>query len=163
MNRRHVRAVAVAGFVIVTLTGARHSHGGGCGHHDSNSSTSGGYRSSGSTTGSGTSGSSPTAAATTSPESDISVSDCKVDVAGGKLSARIRVTNGNSVSAATYNGTVEFTDQTGSAFGSAPISQLRVPAHETRSTQVSGTFITGGSNQPQSGRCKLGQAWKANM
>ncbi|MFI7100927.1 hypothetical protein ACIBK8_16335 [Streptomyces sp. NPDC050161] len=149
--------------MIVTLTGARHSHGGGCGHHDSSSSTSGGYSSSGSTTSSGTGGSSPTAAATTSPESDISVSDCKVDVAGGKLSAKLRVTNGNSTSPATYNGTVEFTDQTGSAFGSAPISQLRLGAHETRSTQVSGTFITGGSNQPQSGRCKLGRVWKSNI
>ncbi|MFH8748876.1 hypothetical protein ACH4GK_11790 [Streptomyces rimosus] len=49
MKFRHVRMVAAAGVVVVALTGARHSHGGGCG--SSHSSSSGGSSTSGSTSG----------------------------------------------------------------------------------------------------------------
>ncbi|MFH8346052.1 hypothetical protein [Streptomyces sp. NPDC018045] len=57
MKFRHVRAVAAAGVVLVALTGARHSHGGGCGSSHSGGSD-GGSSSTGSsgTTGSSTSG-----------------------------------------------------------------------------------------------------------
>ncbi|MGW1882350.1 hypothetical protein [Streptomyces sp. NPDC001970] len=47
MKKRHVRAIAVVGLVLITLTGARGSRGGGC-DNDSSSSTS---TSGGSTTG----------------------------------------------------------------------------------------------------------------
>ncbi|MEU0274385.1 hypothetical protein [Streptomyces sp. NPDC006307] len=40
MKLRHVRAVAVFGIVLVTLTGARGSHGGSCGGSSSSSSSS---------------------------------------------------------------------------------------------------------------------------
>ncbi|MEU7279502.1 hypothetical protein AB0A69_12075 [Streptomyces sp. NPDC045431] len=40
MKLRHVRAVAVFGIVLVTLTGARGSHGGSCGGSSSGSSSS---------------------------------------------------------------------------------------------------------------------------
>lgn len=132
MQFRHVRAVAACALVVVALTGARHSHGGGCGSSHSSSSSSsssggysdGGYSSSGSTTSSGTTtGGSPTAStSTTPPESDIRITDCQVDSAAGTLSAKLSVTNGNSQGTASYNGTVQFTDETGATFGSAQIS-----------------------------------------
>jgi hypothetical protein len=174
MKFRHVRAVAACALVVVALTGARHSHGGGCGSSHSSgtsggdgssgysSSGSSGYSSSGSTT-SGSSVGSPTAGSTTPPESDIRITDCQVDSAAGTLSAKLSVTNGNSQSAATYNGTVQFTDETGAAFGSAQISVAAVAAGSTRPASVSGTFLKGPDGQgPRSGKCKLGQVWKAN-
>ncbi|MFE1173015.1 hypothetical protein [Streptomyces sp. NPDC058773] len=172
MQFRHVRAVAACALVVVALTGARHSHGGGCGNnHSSGSSSSGGYSSSdggysssGSTTSSGTTtGGSPTDGSTTPPESDIRITDCQVDSAAGTLSAKLSVTNGNTGSAATYNGIVQFTDETGARFGSAEIDVNRVPAGQTQAATVSGTFITGpGGQGPKSGKCKLGQVWKLN-
>ncbi|MFD7661881.1 hypothetical protein [Streptomyces sp. NPDC059788] len=53
MKFRHVRAVAAAGVVLVALTGARHSHGGGCG--SSHSSSDGGSSSTGGSSASGSS------------------------------------------------------------------------------------------------------------
>lgn len=172
MQFRHVRAVAACALVVVALTGARHSHGGGCGSSHSSSSSSsggysssdGGYSSSGSTTSSGTTtGGSPTAGSTTPPESDIRITDCQVDSAAGTLTAKLSVTNGNSQGTATYNGTVQFTDETGAAFGSAEIAVSGVAAGQTRSASASGTFIKGpGGQGPSSGKCKLGQVWKVN-
>ncbi|MGW9173682.1 hypothetical protein [Streptomyces decoyicus] len=164
MKFRHVRAVAACALVIVALTGARHSHGGGCGSsHSSSSSSSGGYSSSGSTTSSGSTVGSPTAGSTTPPESDIRITDCQVDSAAGTLSAKLSVTNNNSQGSAHYNGTVQFTDESGAAFGSAGISVAAVPAGTTRPVTVSGTFLKSpNGNDPKSGKCKLGQVWKDN-
>ncbi|MEW2434853.1 hypothetical protein AB0952_11825 [Streptomyces caniferus] len=190
MKFRHVRAVAACALVVVALTGARHSHGGGCGSSHSSgtsggvgssgyssSGTSGGdssssgystsgssgYSSSGNTTTSGSSTGSPTAGSTTPPESDIRITDCQVDSAAGTLSAKLSVTNGNSQSSASYNGTVQFTDESGATFGSASISVDAVAAGATRPATVSGTFLKSPDGQgPRSGKCKLGQVWKAN-
>ncbi|MFD0166057.1 hypothetical protein ACFVJH_18145 [Streptomyces decoyicus] len=164
MKFRHVRAVAACALVVVALTGARHSHGGGCGSsHSSSSSSSGGYSSSGSTTSSGSTVGSPTTGSTTPPESDIRITDCQVDSAAGTLSAKLSVTNHNSQGSAHYNGTVQFTDETGAAFGSAGISVAAVPAGTTRPVTASGTFLKSpNGNDPKSGKCKLGQVWKDN-
>lgn len=164
MKFRHVRAVAACALVVVALTGARHSHGGGCGSsHSSSSSSSGGYSSSGSTTSSGSTVGSPTAGSTTPPESDIRITDCQVDSAAGTLSAKLSVTNHNSQGSAHYNGTVQFTDETGAAFGSAEISVDGVTAGSTRPVTASGTFLKNPNKQgPRSGKCKLGQVWKDN-
>ncbi|AOP49291.1 hypothetical protein [Streptomyces lydicus] len=170
MKIRHVRAVTVCALVVVALTGARHSHGGGCGSsHSSSSSSSGGYSgssggygSSGTTTSSGSTVGSPTAGSTTSPEADIRITDCQVDNAAGTLSARLSVTNGNTRGMATYNGTVQFTDGSGGYVGTAEISSVQVAAGQTRPAMVSGTFIKNPNGGPTSGRCKLGQVWKVN-
>ncbi|MCL7490533.1 hypothetical protein M8I34_03590 [Streptomyces sp. MCA2] len=164
MKFRHVRAVAACALVVVALTGARHSHGGGCGSsHSSSSSSSGGYSSSGSTTSSGSTVGSPTAGSTTPPESDIRITDCQVDSAAGTLSAKLSVTNHNSQGSAHYNGTVQFTDESGAVFGSAQISVAAVPAGSTRPVTVSDTFLKSpNGNDPRSGKCKLGQVWKDN-
>ncbi|WP_326617882.1 hypothetical protein OG863_10790 [Streptomyces decoyicus] len=164
MKFRHVRAVAACALVVVALTGARHSHGGGCGSsHSSSSSSSGGYSSSGSTTSSGSTAGSPTAGSTTPPESDIRITDCQVDSAAGTLSAKLSVTNHNSQGSAHYNGTVQFTDESGAVFGSAQISVAAVPAGSTRPVTVSDTFLKSpNGNDPKSGKCKLGQVWKDN-
>ncbi|MGW7245731.1 hypothetical protein [Streptomyces decoyicus] len=164
MKFRHVRAVAACALVVVALTGARHSHGGGCGSsHSSSSSSSGGYSSSGSSTSSGSTVGSPTAGSTTPPESDIRITDCQVDSAAGTLSAKLSVTNHNSQGSAHYNGTVQFTDESGAVFGSAQISVAAVPAGSTRPVTVSDTFLKSpNGNDPKSGKCKLGQVWKDN-
>ncbi|MGW7634416.1 hypothetical protein [Streptomyces decoyicus] len=164
MKFRHVRAVAACALVVVALTGARHSHGGGCGSsHSSSSSSSGGYSSSGSSTSSGSTVGSPTAGSTTPPESDIRITDCQVDSAAGTLSAKLSVTNHNSQGSAHYNGTVQFTDESGAVFGSAQISVAAVPAGSTRPVTVSDTFLKSpNGNDPRSGKCKLGQVWKDN-
>ncbi|WP_171166297.1 hypothetical protein [Streptomyces sp. I05A-00742] len=66
MKIRHVRAAAVFGIVVVTLTGARGHHGGSCGgggsSHSSSSSSSGGST----TTSGGTTGGDSTVGSTTS-------------------------------------------------------------------------------------------------
>ncbi|MFJ9409582.1 hypothetical protein [Streptomyces sp. NPDC101393] len=166
VNRRQVRAVAVFGLVVVALTGARHSHGGGCGHSSSDSSSSssssGGYSSSGSTTSSGTTGSTPTDGSTTQPETDIRITDCTVDNTAGKLTAKLSVTNGNSQRAATYNGSVMFNDGSGAALGSGSFSTRDVPAGSTEPVTVTDTFVKIGDQQTGGGECKLGSSFKIN-
>ncbi|MFF8788836.1 hypothetical protein [Streptomyces sp. NPDC015125] len=140
--------------------GCGSSHSSGSSGGDSSSGTSG-YSSSGNTT-SGSSVGSPTAGSTTPPESDIHLTDCQVDSAAGTLSAKLSVTNGNSQSSASHNGTVQFTDETGATFGSAAISVDAVAAGSTRPAAVSGTFLKSPNGQgPKSGECKLGQVGKA--
>ncbi|MFI9357613.1 hypothetical protein [Streptomyces lydicus] len=46
--------------------------------------------------------------------------------------------------------------------GTAQISSVQVAAGQTRPATVSGTFIKNPNGGPTSGRCKLGQVWKAN-
>ncbi len=177
MKIRHVRAVAVCALVVVALTGARHSHGGGCGgshsssssssssggEYSSGSTSSGGYSSSGSTTTSGTTTGSPSSGSTTPPESDIRITDCQVDSAAATLTAKLSVTNGNSTSPATYNGSVRFTDASGGYVGVVQISSLKVAAGQTLPTTVTGTFIKSPSEQGTlSGKCTLGSVWKVN-
>ncbi|MFG2286586.1 hypothetical protein ACGFOU_11085 [Streptomyces sp. NPDC048595] len=178
MKIRHVRAVAVCALVVVALTGARGSHGGGCGgshgsssssggEYSSGSTSSGGYSSSGSTTGgtttSGTTTGSPSSGSTTPPESDIRITDCQVDSAAATLTAKLSVTNGNSTSPATYNGSVRFTDASGGYVGVVQISSLKVAAGQTLPTTVTGTFIKSPSEQGTlSGKCTLGSVWKVN-
>ncbi|MGW1375776.1 hypothetical protein ACWD6P_16100 [Streptomyces sp. NPDC002446] len=179
MKIRHVRAVAACALVVVALTGARGSHGGGCGsshssssssssssggeYSSSGSSTSGGYSSSGSTTTSGTTSGSPSSGATTPPESDIRITDCEVDSTAARLTAKLSVTNGNSQSPATYNGSVRFTDASGGYVGVVQISSVKVAAGQTLPTTVTGTYIKSPSEQgPSSGKCTLGSVWKVN-
>jgi hypothetical protein len=164
VNRRKIRAVAVFGLVVVALTGARHSHGGGCGHSssDSSSSSSGGYSSSGSTTSSGTTGGTPTDGSTTRPESDIRITDCTIDDTAGTLTAKLSITNGNSQRAATYNGTVMFNDGTGAALGSASFSSRDVPAGSTEPMTVTDTFVKTGDQPTSAGRCQVSGPFKLN-
>ncbi|MFF4954145.1 hypothetical protein ACWC2K_16260 [Streptomyces chattanoogensis] len=176
MKLRHVRAVAACALVVVALTGARHSHGGGCSSHSSSSSSSGstsgeyssssssgGYSSSGSTTSSGTTGGSPTASATTPAESDVRITECKVDSAAGTLSAKLSITNGSAQGTASYNGSVRFTDASGGYVGTAYLSSVDVAAGQTYPASVTGTFIKGpGQQGALSGKCSLGLISKLN-
>ncbi|AJT63745.1 hypothetical protein T261_2060 [Streptomyces lydicus] len=176
MKLRHVRAVAACALVVVALTGARHSHGGGCSSHSSSSSSSGsssgeyssssssgGYSSSGSTTSSGTTDGSPTASATTPAESDVHITECKVDSAAGTLSAKLSITNGSSQGTASYNGSVRFTDASGGYVGTAYLSSVDVAAGQTYPASVTGTFVKSpGEQGPLSGKCSLGLISKLN-
>ncbi|MEU9111548.1 hypothetical protein AB0D04_07090 [Streptomyces sp. NPDC048483] len=179
MKLRHVRAVAACALVVVALTGARGSHGGGCGHSSSSSSSSssggsssdGGYSSSGSSDGgyssssSSSSGSStggvPTPSSTTSAESDVRITECKVDRTAGKVTATLSITNGNSTGKSTYIGNVKFTDSTGSYLGVAQISSEEVPAGANHPVTVTGTYLSGSDNQA-SGKCTVSYIAKVN-
>ncbi|MFH8567515.1 hypothetical protein [Streptomyces sp. NPDC017993] len=106
--------------------------------------------------------SSPTAETFTEPESDVTVTECKVDYAAGTLEAKLSVHNGNSRSAATYNGTVVFNDESGGYIGGAVFSVERVGAGETRPLPVGDTLLKGshGSNHA---KCKLRPLLKLDL
>ncbi|MGY5123465.1 hypothetical protein [Streptomyces nigrescens] len=106
--------------------------------------------------------SSPTSETFTEPESDVTVTECKVDFADGTLEAKLSVHNGNSRSGATYNGTVVFNDETGDYIGGAVFSVERVGAGETRPFPVSDTFLKGG-HEPKHAKCTLRPLLKAHL
>ncbi|MFJ8644744.1 hypothetical protein ACIRNI_01240 [Streptomyces sp. NPDC093546] len=138
MKLRHVRAVAVFGIVLVTLTGARGSHGGSCGgssssssssSSDGGSSTSGGYDGSTDSTSGSTSGSSngdtdvtiTTGGTSTSGSSGggskgkagddkgVSITECYYDPSRG-IVARVSAHNTSTSEQYTYKFQVRFTD-----------------------------------------------------
>ncbi|RSO07770.1 hypothetical protein DMH18_22545 [Streptomyces sp. WAC 06783] len=154
--------VAAAGVVIVALTGARHSHGGGCGssHSSTSGSTSGGYEagtgstSSGSTSGGydgGTSTSGSTTSGSTSSGStsgytsgggssrsamgDIKINGCQYNGAGS-LKTTVSATNSSSTTKYTYMLTVKFTAPGGKDLGTRHPSIPYVMPGRTDSTDV---------------------------
>ncbi|MFH9423006.1 hypothetical protein [Streptomyces sp. NPDC017529] len=117
MKFRHVRTVAAAGVVLVALTGARHSHGGGCGSSSSShgsdggssssgGSTSGGYEASTGSSGYSTSGSSTSGGydgGTSSSGSSTSGSSTSGFTTGGSGSSRSAM-NDIKINGCKYNG-----------------------------------------------------------
>ncbi|MEU2788133.1 hypothetical protein [Streptomyces sp. NPDC007100] len=118
MKFRHVRTVAAAGVVLVALTGARHSHGGGCGSSSSShgsdggsstsgSSTSGGYEASTGSSGYSSSGGSSTSGGydggTSSSGSSTSGSSTSGFTTGGSSSSRSAM-NDIKINGCKYNG-----------------------------------------------------------
>ncbi|MFH8403422.1 hypothetical protein ACH4FX_01430 [Streptomyces sp. NPDC018019] len=163
MKFRHVRTVAAAGVVLVALTGARHSHGGGCGSSHSGSSggsstsggyeastggsgsTSGGYDGGTSTGGSSTSGSTSggstsgyTTGGTGSSRSamgDIKINGCRYNGAGS-VKTTVSATNSSSSTKYTYLLTVKFTAPGGRDLGTRHPSIPYVLPGRTDSTDV---------------------------
>ncbi|MFE3647598.1 hypothetical protein ACFXO2_07100 [Streptomyces sp. NPDC059152] len=128
MNRRHVHAhvhaLAVCGLVVVALAGVD-----GCAFGVKTRLPV------------PVPSASPPPGTHTQPEADITITDCNVDVSAGTLEAKLSVHNGNSRSGADYNGTVQFTDESGSVFGSAEISTDGVAGGETRPVTVHDSFL----------------------
>ncbi|MFF3454577.1 hypothetical protein ACFYXH_09615 [Streptomyces sp. NPDC002730] len=98
MKIRHVRAIAVFGIAVVALTGARGSHGGSCGgsSHGS-SSSSGGSNHNDSSTSSGSTGSVTGGSSAHKAERDVKIDECGLDASGKNLTAKITVTNSDSL------------------------------------------------------------------
>jgi len=153
---RHVRVVAVTAVVLVALTGARRSGGGGCsGDSDSGSSstsTSGGVTSGGSSSGSSGTGGSGTDSATR----DVTIADCKVN-AERKVVARLRIDNPDAGTAMTYGITVEFKDAQGLSWGTASVFGHRVPAGQVSTVEAEGVY-TGGRDGSEVTRCEVTSA-----
>ncbi|MFE6058231.1 hypothetical protein [Streptomyces sp. NPDC056431] len=95
MKKRHVRAIAVFGIAVVALTGARGSHGGGCGSSSSGSSSSSNHNSDSDSTSGGTSGGSLPGGSSSADKAirDVTIKECKYDAATKNLVARITVKN----------------------------------------------------------------------
>ncbi|MEU7189627.1 hypothetical protein [Streptomyces sp. NPDC045369] len=166
MKFRHVRAVAAAAVVLVALTGARHSHGGGCGSSHSSSdggssstggsSTSGGYEASTGGYDGGTSGGSSTSGSTTSGgstsgstsgytsggsgSSRSAMGDIKINGCryngAGSVKTTVSATNSSSTTKYTYLLTVKFTAPGGKDLGTRHPSIPYVMPGRTDSTDV---------------------------
>ncbi|MEU6374427.1 hypothetical protein [Streptomyces sp. NPDC046909] len=146
MKLRHARAVAVFVGVVFALTGARHSSGGGCMGHDSNSSGS----SSSSTGGSGShdDDDSGSVSGGVEPSSlgeetrDLTIAECKVG--NGTLVADVRATN-SGASASSYMFQVAFKDASGTtvATGSSGIFSLAAGATDSAQVTADATVTDG--------------------
>lgn len=161
MKLRHVRAVAVFVGVVVALTGARHSHGGGCSGSDSHSSSSssGGYGG-GSThhyddddddygTGSTSGGTRSSGSAETR---DVKIDRCENDPDRG-LVARVSATNSDALRTYSYTFTVTFKDSGGRELDKATSGILTVEPGATESVDV-----VARASATTSGTCVLGEA-----
>ncbi|MDN3023288.1 hypothetical protein [Streptomyces sp. S.PB5] len=153
MKLRHVRAVAVVVGVVVALTGARHSSGGGCFGGSSNSGSS----SSSSTGGSGShdsdtdsdtdidagsvSGGGESSSLGEATQ-DLTIEECKVE--GGTLVADVRATN-SSTTASGYMFQVAFKDASGTtaATGSSGIFSVAPGGTGTATVTASATVTDG--------------------
>ncbi|MEF3118765.1 hypothetical protein [Streptomyces chrestomyceticus] len=141
MKFRHVRAVAAAAVVLVALTGARHSHGGGCGSShssgsDGGSSSTGGSSTSGSSTSGSTSGyTSGGSGSSRSAMRDIKINGCQYNGAGS-VKTTVSATNSSSTTKYTYLLTVKFTAPGGKDLGTRHPSIPYVMPGRTDSTDV---------------------------
>ncbi|MDG9704557.1 hypothetical protein [Streptomyces sp. DH37] len=166
MRLRHVRAVAVTAVVLVALTGARKSDGGGCSGDDdsgsggsSSSSSSGGSGGdSGGSGGSGLTGGSSGSGGGKQQKvmREITVVDCGVDEAG-KTTARLRIRNTGRMDM-DYSATVAFKDAAGSPRGTAVLEDFEVPAGEVLTTEAGGGAYTGPPDGAGTLRCDVVKA-----
>ncbi|MFC5800764.1 hypothetical protein [Streptomyces formicae] len=170
MKPRHIRAIAVFGIVLVTLTGARGSRGGGCDDDStsgSSSSGSGGFTSGGShgdpdtddgvTTGGGGVTAAPTPTAVPTPVdamSDVEVDFCSIDPAAKNVRGQLLIDNTTAVSQ-TYDITVHFEGDTPA---SAPfvdtIEDITVAGNESYFTEASAPY-SGSGEGTDSRKCKV--------
>ncbi|MFI9801531.1 hypothetical protein [Streptomyces sp. NPDC052302] len=150
--------------VVVALTGARHSHGGGCSGSDSHSSSSssGGYGGgsthhyddddddygTGSTSGGTRTGDGPAAAETR----DVKIDRCENDPDRG-LVARVSATNSDALRTYSYTFTVTFKDSGGRELDKATSGILTVEPGATESVDV-----VARASATTSGTCVLGEA-----
>ncbi|MGI5398283.1 hypothetical protein ACQEVG_02255 [Streptomyces sp. CA-135486] len=163
MKIRHVRAIAVFGVAVVALTGARGSHGGSCSggsSHGSSSSSSGGTSggshdndttTSGGSTGSLTGGGSSAHKA----ERDVRIDECKLDASGKNLTAKITVTNNDSLTY-DYDVSMQFKGDLGESvdLAIAKVDNLKVAAGASE-TSVATTPYTGSGDGSEYKKCEV--------
>ncbi|MFI6286012.1 hypothetical protein ACIBCM_14845 [Streptomyces sp. NPDC051018] len=149
MKKRHVRAVAVFGLVLITLTGARGSGGGGCKKDDDSSSSS----SSGGSTGSVTGGSKNHNAA-----NDVTIDTCGLDSTGKKLTAKVTVNNPDS-KAYTYAVNIEFKPSLTDIDAPAAFATMTAQVEADSSASAEGsTAYTGTKNGSEYETCEVTSA-----
>ncbi|MFE6039901.1 hypothetical protein [Streptomyces sp. NPDC056452] len=167
MKTRHVRAIAVLGIVLITLTGARGSRGGGCDndHSSGSSSSSGGGHYDDDTDGSSVSGGedtveSPTAGSATGPVdamTDVEFKYCSIDSAAAQLQGHLYITN-SATTDQTYDITVQFDGDSSSV---APvvrtIDDITVAAFNNYTMDVEAPYVGSGKENDSRG-CKVTRA-----
>lgn len=161
MKIRHVRAIAVFGIAVVALTGARGSHGGSCSGGSSHSSSSSGGTSGGShdndTTTSGGSTGSLTGGGSSAhkAERDVRIDECKLDASGKNLTAKITVTNNDSLTY-DYDVSLQFKGDLGESvdLAIAKVDNLKVAAGASE-TGVATTPYTGAGDGSEYKKCEV--------
>lgn len=162
MSRRHLKVIALAVLVFITLTGARRGGGGGgCG-----SSNSGSHGSSSSGVSSGTSGGSH-GGTSSSPRSeqadalaDVRITSCDQDRATHQFRVRLRITN-SSAQTMTYRITVSKTrTDVWSQLGSDLVHEKRVAPGEQRAV-VSESSLPTSVEASTPVECAVSQATKS--
>lgn len=153
MKTRHVRAIAVFGIVLITLTGARGSRGGGCDNDHSSgssSSSSGGHYdddTGGTVSGGEKTTGSPTGGSATGPVdamTDVEFKYCSIDSAAAHLQGHLYITN-SATTDQTYDITVQFEGDGSSA---APvvktIDDVTVAAFNNYTMDVEAPYVGSG-------------------
>ncbi|MFI2348507.1 hypothetical protein ACH492_15955 [Streptomyces sp. NPDC019443] len=158
MKIRHVRAIAVFGIAIVALTGARGSHGGSCGgssNNGSSSSSSGGSHDNDTTTSGGSTGSVTGGSSANKAERDVRIDECKLDASGKNLTAKITVTNNDSLTY-DYDVSLQFKGDLGESVNTAiaKVNDLKVAAGASE-TSVATTPYTGSGDGSEYKKCEV--------
>ncbi|MEV6654661.1 hypothetical protein [Streptomyces sp. NPDC051219] len=172
MKRRHVRAIAVFGIVLITLTGARGSRGGGCDNdHSSGTSSSSGSGGShyddydGGTDGGSVSGGedateSPTDGSAAGPvdaTAHVEFKYCSIDPAAAHLRGHLYITN-SAATDQTYDITVQFEgDSPSAAPVTKTISDVTVAALNNYEMDVEAPY-TGPGKETDTRNCKVASA-----
>ncbi|MGW7467194.1 hypothetical protein ACWGJT_21490 [Streptomyces xantholiticus] len=161
MKIRHVRAIAVFGIALVALTGARGSSGGGCDNSSSSSSSSssggsGSNRDDDSAAGTG--GSLPGGSGADKAARDVTIDECKYDVATKNLTAKITIDNSGALDY-DYNVTMKFTGDAGSTAvpATAIKTGIAVTAGSTQTAELT-TPYTGSGDGSEYTKCEVTRA-----
>ncbi|MEU3746443.1 MULTISPECIES: hypothetical protein [Streptomyces] len=145
MNKRHVRAIAVAAVAVVALTGARGSGGGGCDNNSSGSSGSSGSSNHNDSDSSGSSSGGSLPGGSSSADKairDVTIDECKYDQATKNLVARVTVKNDGSMDY-DYNVTMKFKGAAGGSVvpRTAIKAGIAVAAGASQSAEVTTPYI----------------------
>ncbi|MEV6590301.1 hypothetical protein [Streptomyces acidicola] len=182
MKLRHVRAVAVFSIVVIALTGARRSHGGGCDNSDSSSSSSssstggssgsttgdvgkdndydyGGTTTSGVTAGTSTSGAGSSSGSTggtsrNRADKDVKIESCELDAARG-IVARVRATNSSVSTTYTYKFSVTFRGPDGSPVRTSSSGIPYVAAGSFDTLDVAAAYVPTDAQNTTGVSCRL--------
>ncbi|MFJ5142130.1 hypothetical protein [Streptomyces sp. NPDC088707] len=153
---RHVRAIAVFGIAVVALTGARGSHGGGCGSSSSGSSSSGNHNSDNDSTSGGSlpGGSSSADKAIR----DVTVNECAYDAATRNLVARVTVKNDGALDY-DYSVTMKFKGDAAGTVIPASATKTAIPVAAGASVNAElTTSYPGTGDGSEYTRCEVSRA-----
>ncbi|MEW2081585.1 hypothetical protein [Streptomyces sp. NPDC005283] len=160
MKIRHVRAIAVFGIAVVALTGARGSHGGSCGggssHSGSSSSSGGGSHNNDNATSGGSTGSLSGGSSAHRAERDVKIEECGLDASGKNLTAKITVTNNDSL-AYKYDVSLQFKGDLGDTkvnLAIAKVEDLKVSPGASAPGKAS-TPYTGSGDGSEYKKCEV--------
>ncbi|MFF0450197.1 hypothetical protein ACFYT4_28060 [Streptomyces sp. NPDC004609] len=155
---RHARAVAVFGIVLITLTGARGSGGGGCKSDSDSSSSSSSSSSGGSSPGGSIGGSRSHNAA-----NDVTIVSCGLDATGKNLTARVTVNNPDA-EAYNYVVNMEFKGDLADIDVTSAFATLTTKVEANASASAEGsTAYTGTKDGSEYKKCEVTSATRTKV